>query len=77
MSTKSFWVDVEVDLSDFDTDELLVELRDRDVTGQVVNADALGSMRQDMLRALWDKDEPRALSILRDYLCEVLNRATV
>lgn len=74
--TVSQYVDVEVDvdLNDFDTDDLIEHLQGlgfTDIPGD------LNDQRQAMLRALWDNDESKAIDLLKDYLCDCLGRATI
>ena len=72
--TVSKWVDVEVDLDEFETDELIEELQSRGITDVPTD---LNIQRQAMLKALWDKDEAKAIDLLKTYLCDCLGRVTV
>lgn len=70
--SKSVWVDVEVDLDDFDTDELIAELESR---GRTVSSDDnlndLGSISNcdDLVRELWQAfyvgNDARAMELAR------------
>jgi hypothetical protein len=68
------WIEVEVDLDDFEDDELIDALNERGIDYAPHN---LNEQRQAMLRALWDNDEPRAIELLKTYLCDCLGRATI
>ena len=68
--TVSAHVDVDVDLADIDTDDLLAEMEGRDCKVPSHNPNAL----QNMFRALSLGDEKAALNMLRDYLCDALGR---
>ncbi len=67
-------VEVEIDLDEFDTEELMTELAER---GAIGGSSELGSQREAMLRALWDNDEAKAIGILKQYLCDCLGRAAI
>lgn len=75
MVCKTIDIDVDVDLSDFDSDDLIAELEDRGVDSGIPND--LTKQRQSMLRALWDDDEAKAIELLKTYLCDCLGRATI
>lgn len=68
-------IDVEVDLGDFDAQDILQEATARGLIG--VSADGLGAQREAMLRALWDHDEKHVIELLKTYLCDVLGRAAI
>lgn len=70
-------ITVDVDLDQFDDDEILDEAEDRGLLGGGETASGLGSQREAMLRALWDHDEKRAIELLKTYLCDVLGRAAI
>lgn len=63
-------IDVDVELSDIDTSDLISELESRGVEG-VDHAPAL----QAMFQALSLGQEDEALKLLRAYLCDCLGRA--
>lgn len=67
MATVNVMVEVEVDISQIDTEDLIQELSDR-------NCATASNARQDMFRALSNGDNDKALSLLRDYLCDCLGR---
>lgn len=78
--TVSVNVDVDVNLSDIGTDDLVEELERRQGKGSVPfqglavdHSDA----HQLMFEALRVRDDARALDLLRNYLCDCLGRATV
>lgn len=66
--------DVDVDLDDFDDDDLIAHLQGKGISG--IPGD-LHEQRQAMLRALWDNDEPKAIELLKTYLCDCMGRATI
>lgn len=75
MICKTIDIDVDVDLSDFDSDDLIAELEERGVDSGIPND--LTEQRQAMLRALWANDEARTIELLKTYLCDCLGRATI
>ncbi|SOE48068.1 hypothetical protein [Orrella dioscoreae] len=72
-------VDVDVDLADIDEDDLIEELEKRRVNPITAGArgDDLNDQRQAMLRALWDRDDAKAVELLKTYLCDCLGRAAI
>jgi hypothetical protein len=64
-------VDVDVDLSDFDTDDLVDELSERGVQGMSVDDN-------EMLTKAWRADregrKEEAYAILREYMLDKLNK---
>ena len=68
-------ISVEVDLDEFETQDLLDEIQRRGVDSGVPNG--LPGQREAMLRALWDHDEKRVIELLKTYLCDVLGRAAI
>lgn len=80
MPTAWKYVEVEVDLDDIDTDDLISELKNRSVgpdLAGIASPDDLQIQRQAMLRALWANDEAKAIDLLKTYLCDCLGRATI
>ena len=69
-------VEVEIDLSDFDDDELIEEIESRSLIGSIVPTN-LNEQRQAMLRALWDGDEARVIELLKTYLCDCMGRSAI
>lgn len=67
-------VEVDVDLEDFDEDDLIAHLQGRGITNIPGN---LHDQRQAMLRALWANDETQAIELLKTYLCDCLGRAAI
>lgn len=67
-------IEVEVDLDDFDDDDLIEHLQGRGVGNIPGN---LHEQHQSMLRALWANDEAQAIELLKTYLCDCLGRATI
>lgn len=65
-------VDVDIDMSEFETDELVAELdrRCKSPTDEVDHGPAL----QAMFTALSLGQEDEALKLLRSYLCDCLGR---
>lgn len=65
-------VDVDIDMSEFETDELVAELdrRRKSPTDEVDHGPAL----QAMFTALSLGQEDEALKLLRTYLCDCLGR---
>lgn len=65
-------VEVDVDLSEFDTDELVAELEERgfDTKGnKIALPDDLFEQRMAMMRALWEKNDAKVIELLKTYLC--------
>jgi len=67
-------IEVDVDLDDFDVDDLIAHLQGKGIT-HIPND--LYEQRQAMMRALWDNDEAKAIELLKTYLCDCLGRATI
>lgn len=72
--SKDIEIDVEVDLDDFDDDDLIAHLHGKGISGIPVD---LNDQRQAMLLALWANDNDQAIELLKTYLCDCLGRATV
>lgn len=73
-------VEVDVDLSEFDTDELMAELEERgfDTKGNKISLpDDLFEQRMAMMRALWEKNDAKVIELLKTYLCDCLGRAAI
>ncbi|MCO7641906.1 hypothetical protein NJI34_34620 [Pseudomonas sp. S 311-6] len=73
-------VEVDVDLSEFDTDELVAELEERGFNTQgnkIALPDDLFEQRMAMMRALWEKNDVKVIELLKTYLCDCLGRACV
>lgn len=68
-------VTVDVDLDQFDDDDILDEAESRGLMGGA--SDGLSAQREAMLRALWDHDDSKAIELLKTYLCDVLGRAAI
>ncbi|MGN6023399.1 hypothetical protein ACP6NF_03295 [Alcaligenes faecalis] len=71
--TVSTTVDVDIDLGEFDTDDLIAELESR---GEYLedNPNGHGPALQAMFQALSLGQEDEALKLLRTYLCDCLGR---
>lgn len=67
-------VEVEVDLNEFSDDDLIAHLEGRWSCQGIMRAT---EKREAMLRALWAKDDAKAIEILKDYLCDFLGRAAI
>jgi hypothetical protein len=72
---KTIEVEVDADLKDFESEELVDELKRRGVDSGMPGD--LPQQREAMLRALWDHDEKRVIELLKTYLCDVLGRAAI
>ncbi|AZY48832.1 hypothetical protein [Bordetella avium] len=69
-------VTVEISLDEFDDEEIIGEAEIRGLVGDTLGA-RLGAQRQEMLRALWNHDDAKAVELLKTYLCDCLGRATI
>ena len=71
--TVQTYVDVDIELDEIDTADLIEELESR---GRYINDDAVdhGPALQAMFTALALNNEQEALRLLRTYLCDCLGR---
>ena len=75
MSTKTITRDVDVDLSEWETDELIDEILNRDSDIKIVDiSDGLEEWEQMAFTALQKGNKDEAIEILRSHLCDASGR---